>query len=253
MEIAVGLALAFLFVGGLSFFGRSASSRARKALLQTPDRRVEEARDGERVVLRGVALPTADGPIASRCTGDALVWWRVRVQTRAPPVRTQTLVQVGQPHWQTVHESMTDRDVLLAEEGGGRARVQMSTALVHVRDVTISQDTAVLRRFFEASRAETPEEGGPPSEGKQFPDLDRLLSIPGASIRWIEERIEEGALLSVLGTAHRVEPGRTPDAYRLAEEASLVIDGAGTGADALLVATEDVRALVAEDRFAAPG
>jgi hypothetical protein len=253
MEIAVGLALAFLFVGGLSFFGRSASGRLRKTLLQTPDRRVQDVRDGERVVLRGAALPTAEGPIASRCTGEAVVWWRVCVQTRAPPARTQTLVQVGQPQWETVHESTANRDVLLAEADGGRARILMSSALVHVRDVTITHDTEVLTRFFDASRAErTEEESGPPSGRGAFPDVDRLLSIPGASIRLIEERIEEGTLLSVLGTAHRVEPGRTADAYRHVQGASVVLDGAGAGADALLVTTEDIRALISEDRFAHP-
>jgi hypothetical protein len=241
VEFAIGLALAFFFVGGVTLFGKASSRKARNALLGVPERRVDDARDGERVVLRGVALPTLEGPVASPCTGARVVWWRVQVQARAPAARTITRVPVQTPAWTTVYEETAGRDLVVQEPGGGRARVAMDDAIVRVRDVTTTSDTTAIVEFLKGAGVRAPRR----TEEQDVPDFHRLASIPGTAARMVEEWIVEGAELSVLGTAHREASAPGPDAYRRADQETLLVDG-GEGEEGLIVTTEDIRALARE-------
>jgi hypothetical protein len=257
VEIVIGLALAALFIGGITLFGRAGSTHVRRTLLATPEGQANGVRDGARVVLRGRARPTNEGPVASPLTGKKVVWWRVRVQLRSPAARTQTGVVLDTPAWRTVHEEIADRDIILAEPGGSAAHVLMQAALVHANDVSTTEGREEVERFFRDRVSLEETDGGVDSDGEPKNLSDRTLpnsgpqeSIPiGVSGRIIEETIEEGAELWVLGTANRAAPAG--DAYRgtPAAAVSVFVGGIGEGVEALLVASEDVRTLLREERF----
>ena len=236
MEILIGIAVAVCMFGGLALFQRASVASKKGAVLAAHVTSVAAANDGGRVMLRGRAHPLDEGPTEAPLCGRRVVWWRTRVEVRAPRSRLQYPTNASElPQWRRFHEDTADCDLQLEDEGGELARVTMAGAQVHLPEVVWPIDSPEAAAFLRARGIANDafELGGERPE-----------------IRVFEQCIEVEMELYVLGTVTREGGPAAKDAYRASPLARVILrPGRDADASPVLVATEDIRVLVAEERF----